>query len=625
MTARSAIKLRNCSEKTAGMKKQQWRLWQQSSPWMWGFSGIGFALICGLVFLWNLGAVGLVDETEPLFAEAARQMTVTGDWITPYFNQETRFDKPPLVYWLMAVGYQTLGVNEWAVRLPSAVAAIILTIACFLTLRSFGILPGSPASQSQPFWLSAWIGMALAAFNLETIVWARQGVSDMLLSGCMGTGLLCFFWGYAASEKSSPPPRFIPHKGYLLFYILTALAVLTKGPVGIVLPGLILLTFLLYTQQLKAVIQEMNLLLGSLIFFAITLPWFVLVTLENGQEYIDSFFGYHNVERFTQVVNGHSAPWYFYFLVVLIGFLPWSVYLPVSIHRLQFWNRSFWLEKSRSAQLGLFAFFWFANIFVFFSISVTKLPSYVLPLMPAAAILVALFWSDWLTSDKPKKKGIFWSLILNIILLVTVAIFCFYSPRLISSDPAIVNLPELVANSNLPEIGGLIWLVTALIVAFILITKQQKGWILGINMIGFIAFFIFVINPALFFMDAARQLPLRQLSLQIPQVQQPNEEIVMIGFKKPSIVFYSQRPVQYFSVRNFLKPYNEPINYLKNSVLNSPKSLNAIVISRPKDLSKIGLKLQDYQVLNQQGSYLLIRIDKRMILNRVLNLDPSSG
>jgi 4-amino-4-deoxy-L-arabinose transferase-like glycosyltransferase len=605
------------------MKKQQWHLWQKSPTLMWGVSGIGLALICGLVFLWNLGAVGLVDETEPLFAEAARQMTVTGNWITPYFNQETRFDKPPLVYWFMAVGYQTLGVNEWAVRLPSAIAAIVLTIAVFLTLRSFGILPGNHLPKSQPFWLSAWIGVALAAFNLETIVWARQGVSDMLLNGCMGTGLLCFFWGYAASEKSPQQPRFIPHKGYLLFYILTALAVLAKGPVGMVLPGLILLTFLLYTQQLKAVIQEMNVLLGSLIFLAIALPWFILVTLENGQEYINSFFGYHNVERFTQVVNGHSAPWYFYFLVVLIGFLPWSVYLPVSIYHLQLRKRSFWVEKSRSTHLGLFACFWFANIFIFFSISVTKLPSYVLPLMPATAILIALFWSHLLTSKRSSNKGLFWSVILNITLLVITAIFCFYSPRLVSSDPAIVDLPGLVAQSNLPEIGGFIWLVTALIVALILITKQPKGWIFGINLIGFIAFFIFVINPALFFMDDARQFPLRQLSLQIPQVQQPNEEIIMIGFKKPSIVFYSQRPVQYFDTRNFLKPYNEPIDYLKDSVLNSSQGLNALVISRPKDLSKIGLKPQDYQVLNHQGSYLLIRIDKRMILNRVLNLYPS--
>ncbi|MEG4876721.1 ArnT family glycosyltransferase, partial [Microcoleus sp. CZ3-B4] len=98
-----------------------------------------------VAFLWNLGNIGLVDETEPLFAEAARQMTVTGDWITPYFNGETRFDKPPLIYWLMAVAYRTLGVNEWAVRLPSALCAIALTCLGFYTLSK---TEGSSATDS---------------------------------------------------------------------------------------------------------------------------------------------------------------------------------------------------------------------------------------------------------------------------------------------------------------------------------------------------------------------------------------------------------------------------------------------------------------------------------------------
>ncbi len=606
--------------KAVDWMQQWWNEKQQHPNLCWGISSVSLVLICGLAFLWNLGAIGLVDETEPLFAEAARQMTVTGDWITPYFNQETRFDKPPLVYWLMAVGYQLLGVNEWAVRFPSALAAIALTIACFLTLRSFGFLPHHHSPSHPPFWKSAWIGIGIAALNLETIVWARQGVSDMLLSSCMGISLCCFFWGYAASDKCLNRLGLIPHPGYLGFYMFTALAVLTKGPVGVVLPGLIILIFLLYTHQLWTVFQEMNIFLGSIIFFAIALPWFVLVTLEHGTTYIDSFFGYHNVERFTQVVNGHSAPWYFYFLVVLIGFMPWSVYLPIAITQTKFWNRCFWKEQPRSHQLGLFAVVWFAAIFIFFSVSVTKLPSYVLPLMPAAAILVTLFWSDYFKTRNSISRSFFISIIFNIIFLVVVSLFCFYSPRLIHTDPAIANLPELVAQSDLPWRGGMIWLATVLTIALILPYKRQYRWIIGLNFMGFLAFLIFLIHPALFFLDDARQLPLRQLSQQIPELERPREEIIMIGFKKPSVVFYSQRPVQYFNPRNFLKPYNEPIDYLKDSVLNSSNLVEALMISRSRDLEKIGLKPQDYQLINQKGQYLLARIDKRLILHRVLNL-----
>ncbi|NER84889.1 MAG: phospholipid carrier-dependent glycosyltransferase, partial [Leptolyngbya sp. SIO1D8] len=94
--------------------------------------------LSGIAFFWGLASTGLVDETEPLFAEAARQMQATGDWITPYFNGNPRFDKPPLIYWLMAVGFQLFGVNEWAVRLPSAFAAVAVVGLGFYTLRRFG-------------------------------------------------------------------------------------------------------------------------------------------------------------------------------------------------------------------------------------------------------------------------------------------------------------------------------------------------------------------------------------------------------------------------------------------------------------------------------------------------------
>lgn len=166
--------------------------WENQPAFAWALSILWVVLIGWFAFIWKLGAIGLVDETEPLFAEAARQMTVTGDWITPYFNGETRFDKPPLIYWLMAIAYQTIGVNELAARLPSALAAIALMGLGFYTLRRFGFpspamakpdaSDGVARSQvNQSLWWSAWIGSALIALNPETLVWARTGVSDMLL------------------------------------------------------------------------------------------------------------------------------------------------------------------------------------------------------------------------------------------------------------------------------------------------------------------------------------------------------------------------------------------------------------------------------------------------------------
>ncbi len=426
--------------------QNSWKSFEQHPKSSWWFSFFWLLLIGFFAFIWNLGTTGLVDETEPLFAEAARQMAETGDWVTPYFNGETRFDKPPLVYWLMAIGYKVIGVNEWAVRWPSAFAAIALMAMVFYTLRRYGFATPGTAKQgegvSRPqrqLWLSAWLGSALVALNIQTLVWAHTGVSDLLLSGCMGCAILCFFLGYAKYRGEGGWFAW-PRPWYLAFYILTSLAVLTKGPVGIVIPGIVIIPFLLYVGGLWQVAKEAGLVVGSILFLILSVPWFVLVSLRN-PDYLDSFFGYHNFERFTGVVNHHAAPWYFYFLVVLVGFAPYSVYLPQAIFRLKFWQPSFWRKQPRSAQLSLFALFWFAAIFLFFSVAVTKLPSYTLPLLPAAAILVALLGSEELTkvkqlTNKTKpNRGLLITNLVNILFLFVLAAALAYAPTLLVMTP----------------------------------------------------------------------------------------------------------------------------------------------------------------------------------------------
>jgi 4-amino-4-deoxy-L-arabinose transferase-like glycosyltransferase len=630
--------------------KDWWRSLEKYSNSNWILSMFWLAFICGLAFLWNLGSIGLIDETEPLFAEAARQMTVTGDWITPYFNGATRFDKPPLIYWLMAICYKLIGVNEWAVRLPSALAAIALTIFCFFTLRYFGFatpaMAQSPqqATTQRQLWLSAWIGAALVAFNVQTLAWARQGVSDMLLSSCMGMALFCFFWGYAnqlsvtsdqlpviseefrskyfpLSPLSSPTPPLshsptllLPNRWYLGFYILSALAVLTKGPIGIVIPGLIIISFVFYVGKLREVLQEMRVIIGGLIFLAICVPWYILVTLKNGDAFINSFFGYHNVERFTSVVNNHSAPWYFYFLIVLGLFAPWSIYLPVAIARLHFWKRSFWKRQSRQAHLGLFALIWFVDIFVFFTISVTKLPSYVLPLIPAAAILVSLVWSEELSRSfdekYPKRNaGFKSSIIFNIILLIILSVACFLIPSLVGSDTAMQYLSELIKQSGVPLWGGTIWAIAAIASSILFIKSANWRWIIGVNIAAFIAFIIFFLNPAYSLMDVTRQLPLRELSEVIKQVKQPEEQLMMIGFKKPSVTFYTQQKVGFFWT------IDEPATEFLKKIVSSSNASTILMLGQPKEIAETGLRSQDYQVLGKQSPYQLIRVGIQKVLN----------
>ncbi|MBN3905104.1 MAG: glycosyltransferase family 39 protein [Nostoc sp. NMS1] len=618
-----------------------------------------------IAFGWNLGNIGLIDETEPLFAEASRQMFVTGDWITPFFNGETRFDKPALIYWCQAIAYYIIGVNEWAVRLPSAIAAFALVCLAFYTVHWYLAKQDELEQVSRPTrrYLTSFIAAALMALNPETIIWARTGVSDMLLTGCVASALLCFFLGYAGKEESrgaggreqggrgagsggeqgenssplhpshrpsassaqSPlplseavrvasrregmPHSLFPNKWYLACYVLIAGAILTKGPVGIVLPGIIIAAFLLYVGRFREVLREMRLFVGILIILGLSVPWYALVIWRNGWNYINAFFGYHNLERFTEVVNGHSAPWYFYFIVVLLGFAPYSVYLPVSIIRLKFWQRSHWRSLERFQQFGLFAWFWFASIFGFFCIAVTKLPSYVLPLMPAAAILVTLLWSDFFQDTEDRQtipassspaflRASGW---LNVMFLSVLSTALFNITHILGTDPAISNFHELIQKSGLPVIAGVMWLICAILVAGFLLSRRWN-YIIAINLLGLVAFIIFVLTPASFFIDRERQLPLRELSAVILEAKQPNEELIMLGFKKPSVVFYSHIHV------NYLKFPQEAIQHIKNQAAKELQPASLLLLAEQTKFLEMELQPDDYKSLSTKGAYNLVRV-----------------
>ncbi len=528
-------------------------------------------VLWAIFYLWHLGSVGLVDETEPLFVEAARQMTVTGDWITPYFNGETRFDKPPLVYWAIALCNWIFGVNEWSARLPSALSALALMVGGFWTLWKFvpvpeGIDPGGEGLTAKLYrwgldgrWWTAALGAAVIGMTPETIVWGRAGVSDMLLSACIGVSLFAFFFGYATPERS-PKQRW-----YWVFYGAIALGILTKGPVGFVLPALIIFCFALYLGELKPLWHELKPWRGLALIFAITLPWYIAITTIHGSAYIDSFFGYHNFSRFTRVVNQHSAPWYFYFIVVALGFLPWSAFLPWAIARLNLLHPHHWRNQPRGDRLRLFAGFWLLAIFGFFSIAVTKLPSYVLPAMPAAGILVAFLIRDiwtgqWDSSRRATRPGqnlatltapktwgyraTHWALIATFALL-TVGFLA--SPLWLPAirDPDMPNVAIALGQSGLLPRATIIFAIATLVGKWAILQNHHRHLPL-ITGSALVIFFVTTTLPLLLLLDNQRQLPLREISAAAVQYRQPNEPLVMAGFHKPSMAFYTRQPMHFY-------------------------------------------------------------------------------
>ncbi len=573
-------------------------------------------LLAWIVFFNHLGSTGLLDETEPLFAEAARQMTVTGDWITPYYNGVTRFDKPPLIYWLMAIAYQTIGPTAFAARLPSALAATILVGFCFYTLRdrdqrdraaaektawpspsheenqiSAAALP-PPSPHYSITALLPYLAAALLALNTQILFFGRTGYSDMLLNLCFGGALLAFWRGYGQPDRPTRQGRW-----YGGMYGLMALGVLTKGPVGVVLPAGIILLFLLTVGQLRSGLRELRVIRGGGLFLAIALPWYILVWLRNGSAFVDAFFGTHNIERFTHVVNDHRGPWYYHLLILAVGFLPWSVYLPVAIAHVL--RQRPWQQPHRSRHLGLFALVWFLVVMGFFTIAVTKYFSYSLPAVLAGAILVAGWWSQMATKGE-RGWGFKASIAASVIISLALAAAAFYSPHWLMQDPTMPNLGRRVQQAGLAEIGGGIWLAIALSGLGLALTRHlKKFWI--VQLVGFAAFILWFITPALGIVDAERQLPLRQIAETIRQVRQPREAVLMASeqFEKPSLVFYSQQPIAFFDRPIKARPDLEQLR-------QTADTQTALMVITPDALDQ--LNPQHYQVIQTAGIYQLIRI-----------------
>jgi 4-amino-4-deoxy-L-arabinose transferase-like glycosyltransferase len=548
----------------------------RSLPILW------VAFLSLMAFFNGLGSIGLVDETEPLFAEAGRQMTVTGNWITPYFNGVTRFDKPPLIYWLMAIAYHTIGVNEWGARLPSALAGTILIGFVFYALNKLRVSALTP-----------YLGSAIAALNLMMLFFGRLGYSDMLLNACFGGSLLSFFLGYVEPQAK------IKTRWYLGFYVLMALAVLTKGPVGVVLPVAIVGIFLLWVGKFKEVLREIKPILGTGIFLLISVPWYILVYLQNGSNYINSFFGVHNIERFTSVVNQHSGSWYYHLVIVLFGFFPWSLTLPASIAHIV--TQKNWHQQSRSQHLGRFTLIWFSVVLGFFTIAVTKYITYTLPLFPAAAILVTLWWEHQLLQNRQS----FWlkfTVYISIAFSIALAICALYSPNWLNDDPSMPTLGARLQASGLPWIAALIW-AGAAIAGCILAFRNQLRWFWNVNFVAIAAFIVLFITPGVQVVDTERQLPLRQIAQTVTQIQRANEPIVMAtnSFEKPSLVFYARQNMTFLNRADKIQPYLEEIR--------ATQKVNSIVlITTQSTLEEAKLKPERYEFIQQRGVYQLMRV-----------------
>lgn len=327
-------------------------------------------------FFWKLAAFGLIGADEPRYAQVAREMLEHHDWITPTLGGVPWLEKPPVYYWQAMIAYRLFGVSDWAARLPSACDATLLVVAVYWFMRRL----------KQGCELNAALVLATSA---GVVGYSRAASMDMVLAAAFALAMLAWYAWNDLGER-----WFL-----VLFYSFLALGMLAKGPIAPFLACLIIALFAA-SQKNVHILTKTFWLPGIIVFLAVSAPWYIAVQLRNPQ-FFHVFILEHNLARFGTNLYHHTEPFWYYIPVTLLGWMPWTVFIIAAlVGCLRISN------KTASGGLDTFLAIWIAVVVVFFSISRSKLPGYVLPAIPAGAILVSR-WLQLRSTDRP-ARGIAW-------------------------------------------------------------------------------------------------------------------------------------------------------------------------------------------------------------------------
>jgi len=320
---------------------------------------------CAFLFFYGLRSFGLIGADEPRYAQVAREMLERHDWITPTLGGVAWLEKPVLYYWETILCYRIFGVSDWAARLPSAGNATLMIFAVYFFLRRFR--PGSHLD-----------GALITASAAGIIGFARAASMDMPLTAMFAIALLAWYAWYESQN----------HSYLAASYVFLALATLAKGPVAPFLAAVILGIFIAARGD-YSLIRRTLWLPGIGLFLLIALPWYVMVEIRNSQ-FLRVFIFEHNLSRFGTNLYHHPEPVWYYLPVVLLALVPWTVLVLASLFETL---RAWWSEKREMLgsedALNAFLVIWLLVPVLFFSVSQSKLPGYIVPALPAGALLLA--------------------------------------------------------------------------------------------------------------------------------------------------------------------------------------------------------------------------------------------
>jgi len=454
-------------------------------------------LVTLLNFFLPLGFTPLFDLDEGAFSEATREMLKSGNYLTTYLDGHLRFDKPILIYWLQASSVKLFGLNEFALRFPSALAATIWAWSLWFFSRRF-------FNEKVAFY--AVLAM-LGALQVNII--AKAAIADALLNLFIALSLFSV-WLYIESKKV----RFL----YLAFAAI-AFGTLAKGPVAILIPLATTSLYMLIQRDIKGLLKMLFNPVGIAIFLSISMPWYILEYLDQGQKFIDGFFLKHNLERFSKSLESHGGSYFYYIPVLLVGFLPFTTPLLKALYR---------IKNNIKEPLFLYLFIWFAFVFLFFSLSGTKLPHYIIYGYTPLFIFIGHTMAH-------SKKPLGWLfLIPTIIALVLFALFPYFINFL---EPKSSYYTELFAAAK--EYFDLQFQLFAILITaiIILLTKSRLQKEIKVALIALL-FTLFINLKVIGTYGNLAQVPIKEAAL---FAKKRNLNIIMYHFTRPSFLLYLEK------------------------------------------------------------------------------------
>jgi 4-amino-4-deoxy-L-arabinose transferase-like glycosyltransferase len=448
-----------------------------------------------VLFFSSLGATSLWDPDEPRQAIMAREMIERGDYIHPYINGSPYLEKPPFYPWMIMAAAKIGGsLNEFASRVPSAIAATLLLLVIFFL--------GRVLVNEQCGFLSALV----LATNYQYLSNARESVMDMTFAFFIG---LTIFLNYIAITKDK---RFL----FALSFIPAALAILTKGPAGLVIPAGVMFFYLIVERKWKRFI--IPLITGCVLSAAIASIWFFIA----GDEYIKEFVFHQNITRYTNAFD-HRESLFYYFHKLFFNFLPWSMFLPLAL--VHACKKKYWLP-----------FIWFVMVFLFFELSQSKRAIYLISLYPASALICGLYLKDtW--ERLVEKAGTNHILKILAVLLVLLPSAVVVALSVMPSSDII----DVFKNGPRSLYIYLVFLFTVAVLFLVMLTRRSQK-------IALASFIIYLIIAGFFYntwymplIDKSSK-SLRLITDKLAPYKK-TKEFYTLGFNSAGIIYYIGKPV----------------------------------------------------------------------------------